>query len=288
MSEKKIKIATLCCCYNRLSKTTSFLKSLIAQNISEIYDLHFYLLDDGSPDETGKHVQANFPMVQVIQGSGSLFWAGGMRTLWEHVWGNDSYDFYLLLNDDVVLSGDAITRLLAAYELSKTKGNVILGSVLDPQNDRISYGGRKIKNHLTGSAGILIPDKTGLRACELGNANIMLVDQYTVNRIGILSDAYTHGLADFDYTYTAVKSGLQVWVAPGYYGYCENDHRKTWLSGNISLKKRIEYLYSPKGLAYKEYLAFIKRHFPWMRPIIFFKLWIKTLFPFIYDIFKPF
>ena len=286
MPEKIIKIATLCCCYNRISKTTLFLNSLLKQAVPDHCHLDFYLLDDNSPDMTGARVKEMFPQVNVVHGTGSLFWAGGMRTLWAEVLRRDEYDFYLLLNDDVVLSADALERLLAAYSQAKSGGNILLGTVLDPKSGKITYGGRKIKNFITGSTFMQTPDAERLKICEIGNANIMLVDRATVNKIGILTDIYTHGFADFDYTYTAVKNGLQVWVAPGYYGHCENDHGVSWLSGKVPLKKRIEHLYSPKGLAFREYSTFINRHFSFMLPAAYFKLWLKTLFPFIYDSFK--
>jgi GT2 family glycosyltransferase len=286
VSEKILKIATLCCCYNRIAKTTVFLDSLIKQSIPENYAIDYFLLDDHSPDNTGARVKMVFPQVNVLQGSGSLFWAGGMRTLWEHVLRQGEYDFYLLLNDDVVLSAGALERLLAAYRLADGSGHILLGTVLDPNNGSITYGGRKIKNFTTGSTFVQKPDAEQLKVCEIGNANIMLVDRATVNRIGILTDVYTHGFADFDYTYAAVKNGLNVWVAPGYYGHCENDHGVSWLSGKVPLKKRIAHLYSPKGLAFKEYRTYIKRNFLFMLPAAYFLLWLKTLFPAVYDTFK--
>jgi GT2 family glycosyltransferase len=113
-----------------------------------------------------------------------------------------------------------------------------------------------------------------------------MIDAATVKKIGIFPDSYTHGVADYDYTYTAYKSGIKVLIAPGYYGYCENDHGPNWASGKKTLKERIKYLYSPKGLAYKEYLFYIKKNFPsdYYSEIV--KLWMKTFFPIIWDKFK--
>jgi GT2 family glycosyltransferase len=282
----KIKIATLSCSFNRVNKTAKFLKTLTDQQLSTRYSIDYYLLDDNSSDGTDSYVRANFPEVTVINGSGALFWAGGMRMLWGEVLTRDNYDFFLLLNDDVVLADDALDRLFAAYDLTKAPGNILLGTVLDPKDNSISYGGHKMNNRLTGYSFMQEPDPVHLKACEIGNANIMLVDKSTVDKIGILSKLYTHGLADFDYSFTAVKQGLHVWLAPGYYGYCENDHGVNWLPKEASLKKRIAYLYSPKGLAYKEYLTYVKQHFPLMLPGVFFKAWLKTLFPFVYESFK--
>jgi len=283
---KKIKLAILSCSYNRLKKTARFLESVVKQKISADYSVDIYLLDDNSPDRTANYVESNFPSVHVLKGSGSLFWAGGMRTLWGQVMIKDEYDFFLLFNDDVVLFNGALNRLLSAYYLSDYAENIILGTVQDTKKRNITYGGQKITNRFTGNTVTLEPDTVNLKACEIGNANIMLVDKSTVNKIGILSDLYTHGIADYDYTLKAVENGLKVWVAPGYYGCCDNDHGVKWLSQRTPLKKRIEYLYSPKGLAYKQHLLYVRKHFPLSLPITFIKLWVKTLFPFMYDMFK--
>jgi len=281
-----MKIAILSCCYNRKQKTAEFLKSVVDQTISNNYEITIYLLDDNSSDGTASYVGENFPGVRVLKGSGSLFWAGGMRTLWEHVMKDAEYDFFLLFNDDVVLSGGAIERLMAAYCLSDHPENIILGTVLDGEKQTITYGGQKIINRLTGNTKTVFPDPAKLTPCEIGNANIMLVDKATVNKIGILSGSYTHGIADYDYTFSAVKNGIKLWIAPGYYGCCDNDHGVSWLPQSAPLKKRIDYLYSPKGLAYKQHSLYVKKHFPLYVPMMHVKFWVKTLFPIVYDLFK--
>ncbi len=281
-----MKIAALSCSYNRIKITSRFLKSIVNQEMPDGHSMDIYLLDDNSPDGTGDYVELHFPTVHLERGSGSLFWAGGMRTLWKRIMDKQKYDFYLLLNDDVVLKPGAIKELIAAHSLSNHNENIIMGTVLDTSGKFITYGGLKLTNRLTGNAVFLRPDATQLQACEIGNANIMLVDKGAVNRIGILSEQYTHGIADYDYTLTGVKNGVKVWVAPGYYGYCDNDHMMTWLPHGTPLKKRVEYLYSPKGLGYKQFLRYTWAHFPLSLPIIFVKLWVKTLFPVLYDKYK--
>jgi GT2 family glycosyltransferase len=114
----------------------------------------------------------------------------------------------------------------------------------------------------------------------------MLVPREIVRKIGILSEDYTHSIADFDYTLKAKKAGFKAVVVPGILGYCTDDHGNNWKSANVSLRDRIKYLKSPKGLAYEEYLHFIKKHFPSHLPEAFIKLWLKTLFPALWDKFK--
>lgn len=286
MSARILKIASLACSFNRKEKTSAFLKSLLSQALPEGYSLDIYLLDDNSTDGTRKHVQQHFPTVTLIEGTGSLYWAGGMRTVWNAALKSGDYDFFLLLNDDVHLNGDSISRLLAAHTQSQFPENILLGTVYDDNKEKISYGGHKLKSKITGYAYTVVPDDKELLEAQIGNANVMMVDKAAVDKIGILSNEYIHGLADFDYTLTAVKNGVKVWVAPGYYGYCINDHGNRWLSGKTTLKKRIAYLYSPTGLAYKEYLHYVWKHFPLMLPTVFTKAWLKTLFPVVYDKFK--
>lgn len=280
-----MKIAALTCSFNRKEKTVSFLASLFTQPLPADYSLDIYLLDDNSSDGTSQDVAKKFPAVKLLSGTGSLYWAGGMRKVWSEAL-KDDYDFYILFNDDVRLSDDAIPKLISAYDKAEINGAIILGSVRDFFKKTHTYGGRKVKNWLTGDSEAILPDEIALQTAEIGNANIMLVDRKSVEVIGILSSSFTHGLADFDYTLRAVKQGLKVLVAPGYFGYCTNDHGKTWLSGKVPLKKRIQYLYSPTGLAYKEYLVYVKSHFPKALPFLYIKLWVKTLFPLIYDWFK--
>jgi len=286
VSARILKIASLACSYNRKEKTSAFLKSLLSQAIPEGYSLDIYLLDDNSSDGTGDYVKQHFPTVTLIEGTGSLYWAGGMRAVWNAALKNGDYDFFLLLNDDVHLDDNAILRLLAAHKLSQFPQNIFLGTVYDDDQKKISYGGHKLKSKITGYVDTVVPDDKELLEAQVGNANIMMVDKGAVDKIGILSTEYVHGLADFDYTLTAVKNGVKVWVAPGYYGHCINDHGKSWLSGKAPLKKRIAYLYSPTGLAYKEYLHYSWKHFPFMLPGVFTKAWLKTLFPILYDKFK--
>jgi GT2 family glycosyltransferase len=286
MTTKVLKIAALACSYNRIEKTKAFIESLTAQQIPERYSLDIHLLDDQSPDGTAAFVRQNYPDVDLVEGSGSLFWAGGMRMLWQQVKEKADYDFYLLLNDDVKLFEGAIAKLLKAYDKADNNGNILLGSVKSPDLKTITYGGRILLNGYNGDSEMLEPDENELIECQLGNANILLVDKITVDRIGILSDWYIHSFADFDYTLRAIRKGSKVWIAPGYYGSCDYDHGRPWMSGERSLKDRIAYMKSPKGLESASYLKYIKEFFPLNYPSAVAKLWLKTLFPGVYDRYK--
>ncbi len=288
MSAPAYTIAALAACHNRKEKTLGFLRSLVAQSVFSVHKINIYLLDDASADGTAAAVQEEFPEVTIVRGTGSLFWAGGMRTVWEYAMRQKPYDLYCLFNDDVMLFNKALENLLEQYRLLPQKGAVLIGSTADPATGKVSYGGVIYKEHAfrVTEFTVIKPHAANALPCTFAHANIMLVDKATINRVGIFSARYIHTFADFDYTHTAWKAGLQVLVAPGYYGYCTNDHGSNWLPAGTPLKERIRYLYSPRGLSYKEYLFFISRHFPHSYISVAVKLWMKTLFPLIWDHYK--
>lgn len=277
-------IAALLATYNRKDKTITCLESLKKQELPQNTGVQVFLTDDASSDGTSETVKACFPEVKIYKGTGLLFWAGGMRNSWGEALASKP-DYYLLLNDDTVLTDNAVSELIK-YCTSQTRGDmsppICIGSTMDTQTGEISYGGKKLRSK-SRIANDKVFSKTDLMECDLGNANIMLVPRQVVEKIGILSKAFTHSLADYDYTLRAKKAGFKVMVVPGVLGYCTDDHGRNWKSNDVTLKERIRYLKSPKGLAYNEYLNFIKEHFPLHLPSAFLKLWMKTLFPFVWD-----
>ena len=279
-------IAVLLTTYNRKDKTLSCLCSLFNQQMPEGTRMEVYLTDDASSDGTAGAVSVSYPDVHISSGTGNLFWAGGMRKSWQMAL-KDNPDFYLLLNDDTDLAPNAISTLLS-MATDRTPGmvpGISIGTTMDKETGIISYGGQKLySKHSVKSYNVF--SETEKVECDLGNANIMLVSKKVVDTIGILSDRYTHSIADFDYTLQAKKAGFKVVVAPGMLGFCKDDHGNKWKSQKSTLKERIAYLKSHKGLAYDEYMYFIRKHFPRHLPSAFTKLWMKTFFPFIWDAFK--
>jgi len=283
------KIAALLTCYNRKQKTLDCLSSLSNCTLPCNYILEVYLVDDGCYDDTASAIKLQFPATKIISSTGNLYWAGGMRLAWNTALENDDFDAFFLLNDDVILNKNSIQSLALTHQHSIRKtgqSGIYVGSTAENGFGKISYGGHLItKNHFVMRYEMVIPMKYP-QICHFANANILWVSKDVVKQIGIISNKYTHAIADYDYTLTAYKLKIPLWVAPGICGLCSYDHGKNWLSSNTPLKKRIYYLKSKKGLAYTEYLYFIQKHFPLYYPYSFVMLWMKTLFPFLWDISK--
>ena len=283
MNQSK-NIAVLLTTYNRKDKTLACLKSLFEQQLPPGVLLTIHITDDASSDGTPEAVAIQYPTVKLYKGNGSMFWAGGMRHTWQQALATRPTD-YLLVNDDTILTSNAISTLINCVKMAKST-SICIGSTIDIETGIQSYGGSRLTSARKWKS-IMIEAGDTYMQCDFGNANIMLVPATIVNTIGILSDVFTHSLADYDYTLRAKKAGFKVLIAPGYLGMCKNDHGNNWKSQKVSLKERIQYLKSPKGLAYKEYLWFIKNHFPYSYPSAFLKLWLKTFFPFLWENLKP-
>lgn len=283
-------IAVLLTCHNRKDKTLACLDSLyLAINEVSDYSFEIYLVDDGSTDGTGTAIRTQFPDVKIIKGDGNLFWAGGMRLAWKSAREVQEYEAYLLLNDDVQLNQTFILNILETHEhsLNNTgKSGIYCGSTADIETGETSYGGLKIiKNGLVLRTALMTPTDCPME-CDFANANILWVCKDVVNKIGTLNEKFIHCLADYDYTLTANEQKIPIWIVPGVSGFCSNDHGNSWKPSTASLKERIAYLKSPKGLAYEEYLYYVRKHFPLFYPYSFCMLWLKTFFPFIWDNFK--
>ena len=277
------KIAVLLTCFNRKEKTITSLNSLYSayEDVSKNIELSIYLTDDGSTDGTAEAVRENFPDAIVLKGNGNLYWNGGMRNTWKAALGKE-HDYFLLLNDDTILFKDALNKLLEANKYSIDtygKEGIYIGSTQDPITKKFTYGGSKLTHKFKFSYHALPPDGS-YQKCELGNANIMFVPKEVVEKIGILSDGYKHGIGDTDYTLKAVKKDIPSLVVPDYLGLCENEHKEVYEGfEEKSFKERWNYLNHPLGLAFKPTILFMWRHFPTRVPFVIIAGFYKVIFP---------
>jgi len=275
------KIAVLLTCFNRKEKTIQCLESVYSQSISDRVELHVFLVDDGSKDGTSDAVRLRFPNVTILTGDGHLFWAGGMRKAWSAAMKSEEFDFFWLVNDDTVMYPKALEELLKADVYARKvfgKAGIYSGSTLDPKTKRHSYGGERLKNNDNYATDSVVPDGT-YQLCEFTNANILLVPQSVVDKVGIFSEKYIQSIADYDYSMRVLHAGMPVLILPNYAGECEYDHTKFEEAEIPSLSKRIQRLYGPKGYSYHEFLYFVKTYFPkrYLNTVVTF--WVRTLFP---------
>lgn len=246
-------IAILLTCHNRREKTIGCLRSLNECTIPENHSLHIFLVDDGSSDGTSEAVKSEFPEVNLIKGNGQLYWNRGMHLAWDTAAKADHFDFFLWLNDDVLLFNDAIIGLLDA---AKDKNAIICGTMRSKNQPVATYGGRNLN-------GQLITPNGAPQICNAINGNLVLVPKNVYRVIGNLDPLFPHTMGDFDYGFRAKKKGISCYIASDYSGYCEkNALPPQWCLPEVPFSKRLKVLYSPLGNSHPwYYFQFEKRHY---------------------------
>ena len=239
-----IKFAILMTCHNRRETTLACLNNLFAAlSALEGCENNIYLVDDGSTDGTGLEVKKAFPQVNVIIGDGSLYWAKGMALAWRTALADGDWDAYLWLNDDVMLDDDAILRLLA--EARKSCDTVLLGALRDEESGERVYG--------TGNDGFF----TG---------SFVWVPRAVYEKVGMLSDAYRHAWADYDYAHRCRRAGIAWRELEGTVGTIRAHVLRPPLKG-LPIRKRWQLLWDPKGWCVVDVWTYRRRNYGMIRAL---------------------
>ena len=256
------RIAVIMTCHNRRETTVASLRSLAA-SVTQVNGLEYtvYLTDDGSSDGTQDAVSKLGLPVVMIQGTGDLFWNRGMVMAWRAAVENRSdHDGFLLLNDDTELDPGALPILLA-LSLRLGGSAVVVGATRDPVTGDLTYGGVKRVSPWHPGRTSRLPLSREPQDAEAFNANCVLVPKAVAQSIGILDPVFHHSMGDFDYGYRARKHGIRVVVAPGTVATCAaNRVCATWRDSTQPLGRRLKLLSSPKGLPFRQWREFLKRH----------------------------
>lgn len=228
------KTAILIACYNRKDKTLRCLRRLHTIN----YNFDVYLVDDQSTDGTSEAVDIEFPQVNIILGTGNLFWNRSMHLAWQHA-SKKSYDYYIWLNDDVVLYEFFFTELFECSALCHEK-SIVSGIVESHNKTQILYGGTDNNKKL------LLPNEK-MQLITNMNGNIVLIPKFVFMVLGNLDYMFHHDLGDVDYGLRAKKNNINVFTTRVAIGSCESNSFCRVRLWNSSIINRFKKLYSPLG-----------------------------------------
>lgn len=275
----KVRIAVLMTCFNRREGTLRCLETIFAQGGAEALEFRVTLVDDGSTDGTAEAVLAAFPQVDLVQGSGNLYWNQGMRLAFAHASRRDC-DAYLWLNDDTMLYPNALVRLCNTMQALEEAGitSIVTGSTCDHTTGRRSYGGFRWHNGWPRQLVPVQPSASAPVPCDTMNGNCTLIPRRIAEAVGNLDSAFQHSFGDMDYGFRARAAGFAIYVAPGFIGSCrDNPAEGTWRDRRASFRKRWQHLNSPKGSPFPEWSLYCQRHLGRLWPLYSVSPYVKTV-----------
>lgn len=253
-----MKVTVIFTCYNRKEKSMKCIKTLTGQDFEIEY--RFIVVDDNSTDRTAEAILSLENDVKLLRGTGSLFWAGGMRK------GIEAYlelepdsDYVLLVNDDVEFSEGIVNKLIA--ESKEKKDAVIVGATCD-DSGAFTYGAMQLIVPRKKDLYRQVSPAEGNVECDTFNCNCVLLSGATIRKAGNFDPIYTHSLADIDYGLRLRKLGFHIYSSEEYVGVCnKNSIKGTWADRSLSRRERLKKKESPKGAPCKEWFHFMKKNF---------------------------
>lgn len=257
------EIAVLLTCHNRKALTLRCLDRLMTQD--HYRQENVFLVDDGSTDGTGDAVRQLLPAANVIQGSGNLFWNGGMRLAWDSAKASGrQFDFYLWLNDDVELEPGALAQLVTDADRMVPRGGpvIVAGATFEPGTGVLTYGGHHCKNparplRLQPIAPIGEP-----APIDSVSGNIVLVSRTAEEQLGNMLADFEHIYGDLDYGYRARKAGIPMYLASRMLGACAaNPTQRSSLDPTLSRWQRLQLLRKERRkVHHRDWMRFVRLH----------------------------
>lgn len=248
-------VTVLMTCHNRKRKT----KECICSLYDGAFKMRYIVVDDGSSDGTREmleELQQKYPLT-VLEGDGTLFWGGGMRKAMEEALGEqDGSDYYILVNDDVEFSQEALRS--AFRQLGNRKDTVLVGTMCN-KDKKLTYGGIQFQGK-----GIRYETVTAEKEqeCDTFNCNFVLLPAKIFRKAGNFDIHFQHAMADFDYGLHIRKMGYKIVNSVYYLGVCERNSKEgSWMDTDISRKERLHKKESAKGLPAGEWFYYLKKNF---------------------------
>lgn len=261
-----LRVLVIFTCFNRKEKTESCIRTLVEGN-SE-YELTFLVVDDNSTDGTVQllnEMKKEFD-IHILQGSGGLFYSGGMRLGMEFALENfeaREYDYLLMINDDVIFFEKCISKMI--NQSGKQNGSIVVGATCNAEN-QLSYSAIK---YIRGIRYQKVECSEWNTPVDTFNANCVLIPYSTFVKAGCIDSNYVHSLGDFDYGLHLRKMGNHIYVSKEYVGQCENNSIDgTWRDTSLSRIERIKRKENIKGAPTKQWFYFLKKNFGMNRAIV--------------------
>jgi GT2 family glycosyltransferase len=270
-----IKIAILVPVFNNLEYTKICLSNLVdTLNDIQVQQVlpNIIVVDDGSTDGTREWIKSHFSNIEVLFGTGNLWWSGSINLGMEHAFEKQQADHVLWWNNDIIAGGDYFNNLFNL--IKEASDDTVYGSkIYQAGNPNIVWGMGGYFDPVNGKKGMHafnVPDSPAYN----DDLNVQwlpgmgtIINKSVYNKIGLLDNTHFpqyHG--DSDYTYRAYLANFKIIVKPSLkiYNHVEN----TGLQHGYKLGRLIKSFSSIKSkynikkniLFYKYYAKSIKAY----------------------------
>ncbi len=200
--------------WNRYEDTAVCLESL--QKLS-YPQYSIVVVDNGSSDGSEARLRQNYPLHTILQAGQNLGLAGGSNLGIRHSL-DQGADHVLLLNNDTVVSKDAVSELVKLMDSDPGIG-LAAGKIyfMDPPGRVWSYGGcfnvdngsaRHFRSEQEARLPLEEPLFSYLPAC------LLMIRRKCIDDVGLLTDKYFHLGEDVEYCIRAQKKGWKTALTP--------------------------------------------------------------------------
>lgn len=269
------RVAVMLTCYNRKEKTINCIKTIAEGNPD--MDFLFVVADDASTDGTAAALKELPYRIILLEGTGSLFWNGGMRMSFQYALDSvPEADCYLLVNDDVSFLPGTINSLYLRLKMVNEEAKrmccsrAVATGAMKTTAGEMTYGGIVRTSRFFVKYLHVRPGKE-IRYCDSFNGNCVMVPRDIFREIGNLDPKYIHSMSDFDYGFTIRKAGYRIINSEEFTGICsDNEVKNSWRDASLSRKKRLELKNSPKGLPTGDWFHFVRKNYGFVSAIYHF------------------
>ena len=256
------RVAFLVTCHDRAPLTDRFLRSiapLLARSADDQsgWIVQLFATDDGSSDNTRQLLVEAGAVVEA--GSGSDYWAGGMRRAWRRAqqW---RPHLVVLLNDDVEFDSKSLELLIAR---SLLEPRALIGSSVCDATGNVEYGGNRQASKLRRLSFSRVAQPAEPINVDVLNGNVLALHASVFEELGALG-GYTHGFADYELCLRGRSLGYAIVLDDRSAGVTLSPNRPTLATPPLRWRTHWRRQRSVVGGSFSpDWLAFARRNGGW-------------------------
>lgn len=242
---KKPTVYIVTAVHNSLSHTKRFLNCCFSQDYKQI---NVVVLDDGSTDGTDEYISKNYPKVQLIRGTGNLWWTGGVnRAISSALKIATDSDYILTINNDCQFDKNYLQNIL---NTSQELNDAIISSFELDQSTKKVTTGYLWMNWNNGVITNSIEAKRKAIPVNTFTTKGTLFPVKTIEALGLLDEKHLpHYASDIEYGLRAHSIGLRAYVDSRCKVYCDTSRTGLAMEDphKLGMKKIYSLLFSRKS-----------------------------------------